>query len=503
MTGSAAIWKKPKVPSWLSEVETSGEAWIVKDGSEYEWASLAQARPAILTHCPNNSEFISRCHELGVRCFPYITCWWGADQVAGSDTNHPASDVYQGINFAKHAYYWCIDAAGNLYKAQKDTPNNGGGYPDGVGFKLLPTGCWTCPNAVGYVDAMVNWVEHLMSLGADGVFVDNFTNRGDNACFGASETLIPDNRHHPHRILDANPDAPSPAVAEKAQLTLFSRVRDAVKKNRPDGLVIGNTWAYEASDFDAPNRLSGLPAAYWKLVDIGMIESYFYPRVDRFDNGMPKTPLSDDAWAKQWGVWHDFGGPNSPPEFASRRLPIVASVDTAQRICMNRYNNPSPSKVIGDLTDEREYAFLTYATARLSGFIWNASSALSNSAVADLYRLRLGPPLTAEINLGGANGLYFRVFRRGLVAVNLDLNAKVALPPKAYAQAFQGSSIPTPKWLVDVFNAGAPGRAFQRDEGSDWTATYDADTLSVPRLSGRVYLFGSDLTYQSDFQQIS
>jgi hypothetical protein len=395
-----------------------------------------------------------------------------------------------------------------LHKAQEDapnTPNNGGGYPDGVGFKLLPTGYWTCPNAVVYVDAMVNWVEQLMSLGADGVFVDNFSDRGNNACFGASETLIPDKRHHSHRIPGANPDAPSPAVAEKAQLSLFSRVRDAVKKYRPDGLVIGNTWAYEASDFDAPNRLSALRAAYWDLVDVGMIESYFYPRVARDQNTqLPTTPLGDQDWAKQWQVWHDFGGPNSPPGFGSGQLPIIASVDTAQYICMERYLTSEPGDVIGNLTDEREYAFLTYATARLSGFIWNASSALSNSAVADLYRLRLGPALTLEMNLGGSNGLHFRVFRRGLVAVNLDLNAEAALPPQAYAKAFVGTSVSAPNWLVDVFNAGAPGRSFQRDEGSDWwTATYDADTLSVPRLSGRVYLFGSDLTYQSDFQPSS
>jgi hypothetical protein len=290
-------------------------------------------------------------------------------------------------------------------------------------------------------------------------------------------------------------------------------VRDAVKKHRSDGLVIGNTWAYEASDFDAPNRLTGLPAEYWNLVDVGMIESYFYPRVTRDQHThLPTTPLADQNWAAQWGSWHDFGGPNSPPEFKSGQLPIIASVDTAQRICMERYLTSQPGDVNGNLTDEREYAFLTYATARLSGFIWNAASALSNSAFADLYRLRLGAALTAEMNLGGTNGLYFRVFRRGLVAVNLDVNAEAALPPKAYAPAFQGTSIPTPKWLVDVFQAGAPGRAFQRDEGSDWPVTFDhdtlpvtldADTLSVPRLSGRVYLFGSDLTYLSDFQQIS
>jgi hypothetical protein len=70
MTGSASVRKQPEFPAWLSNVETSGESWIVKDGADYEWASLAQARPAILTHCPNNAEFISRCHELGVRCFP-------------------------------------------------------------------------------------------------------------------------------------------------------------------------------------------------------------------------------------------------------------------------------------------------------------------------------------------------------------------------------------------------------------------------------------------------
>jgi hypothetical protein len=105
--------------------------------------------------------------------------------------------------------------------------------------------------------------------------------------------------------------------------------------------------------------------------------------------------------------------------------------------------------------------------------------------------------------MGGTNGLYLRVFSRGLVAVNLDLNAEVALPSKAYAQAFKGTTIPSPGRLVDLFKAGAPGRLFQHDQGSDWTATTDADKVAVPSLSGRVYLFGSDLTYHSDFLPIT
>jgi hypothetical protein len=453
-----------------------------------------QARPALLTHCPNNPEFLSRCHELGIRCFPYVTFYMGGDSVTGPDANHPASAVYQGVNFAKHPYYWCSDKAGSLVNLTQV----GGGYPDGIGFNLQPTGYWTCPNVAAYADAMVKWVEQLMVLGADGVFIDQFSDRGNSACFGASPTVVPD-RHHPHLFPDANPEAPSPATAEKAHVHLLSRVRDVVKKHRPDGAVIGNTWASNRSP-NAPDRLTGLPAPYWKVIDVGMIESYLYPDLDRNQN---PVPLLDDAtWAAQWPVWHDFGGPNSPPGFATGMPRVVASVDTAQYIYVKRYNPGSPD-VVANLTGEREYAFLAYATARLSGFIWNAASALSNSAVADLYRLRLGPALTGESNLGGPQGLYFRIFRRGLVAVNLDLKTPAVLPPKVYAHAFSGTPVPPPKRLVDVFEAGAPGRLFQRDQGSDWTATVDAATLTVPSLSGRVYLFGSDLTYDPDFQPVA
>jgi hypothetical protein len=145
-----------------------------------------------------------------------------------------------------------------------------------------------------YADAMVKWVEHLMALGADGVFVDQFVDHGTGACFGASSSVPPD-RRHPHEFPDPDPNAPSPATADQAYRHLLSRVRDAVKMHRPDGLVIGNTFGGYGRDFDAPDRFTSLPDAYWKLVDVGFIESYFYPRVERDNAGMPMTTLDDAA----------------------------------------------------------------------------------------------------------------------------------------------------------------------------------------------------------------
>jgi hypothetical protein len=67
----------------------------------------------------------------------------------------------------------------------------------------------------------------------------------------------------------------------------------------------------------------------------------------------------------------------------------------------------------------KEDAYFCYATARLAGFVWNGGVPLSSPDVAPLYRLRLGKALGSEKE---ENGVYWRAFEAGLVAVNPDRN---------------------------------------------------------------------------------
>jgi hypothetical protein len=87
--------------------------------------------------------------------------------------------------------------------------------------------------------------------------------------------------------------------------------------------------------------------------------------------------------------------------------------------------------------------------------------------VKALFALRLGEPTTGELT-DASTGVYFRVFERGLVAVNPDMiNNKVlaAAPP-----------IPTSNF-VDVFTGES------------------TNFLAVPKYSGRVFLFAASLDY--------
>jgi hypothetical protein len=115
-----------------------------------------------------------------------------------------------------------------------------------------------------------------------------------------------------------------------------------------------------------------------------------------------------------------------------------------------------------------EDTFLCYARARLAGFIWtsNVPTTASNS-VRNLFSLRLGEPLTEE-QTDSASGIDYRVFSRGLVAVNPDTaNDKVlTVQPPIMGNTF-----------VDVFS-------------NDTTSV-----LAVPKYSGRVFLFGASVDF--------
>ena len=82
----------------------------------------------------------------------------------------------------------------------------------------------------------------------------------------------------------------------------------------------------------------------------------------------------------------------------------------------------------------REDGFFCYASARLAGFVWSGGRSIAGSGVDELYRLRLGKPLTDEKE---ENGVHYRLFERGLVAVNpeRDKAARFTLDAPAPHQA--------------------------------------------------------------------
>jgi hypothetical protein len=265
----------------------------------------------------------------------------------------------------------------------------------------------TCPAVAEYQEAMLAWVRQIMELGADGVFVDNLGRRVP--CFG------PKFGRHQHLYDDPN----------HAFAMLLKRVREVVKHYRPDGAVLGNS----------ANPLS-LPHEYWAYLDAEMLESYIC------------TWVSKDRWFDWHDHWHEQG------------LKLQPFIKAGKQIQALSYLGHTGYGV-------REDAFFCYASARLAGFVWNGGRPLSDPDTAVLYQIRLGPPLGPEQS---SEGVYYRLFDRGMVVLNPDKQKAASLTLPA--------DVPSMR-LYDLF-AGAVV-----DAGAN------GSRLDIPAYAGRVYLYAA------------
>ncbi len=284
--------------------------------------------------------------------------------------------------------------------------------PDG---NLKRTGFWesedaknmytTCPNVQAYQDAMAAWVRMIMDTGADGVFVDNLSSRAP--CAG------PKFGKHEHLCEDQN----------QAFALLLKRVREVIKSYKPDGAVLGNS-------ANPPT----LPKEFWKYLDAEMLESYIC------------TWVSTERWFDWHDHWNKAGKDLQPYVKAGKQIQALS------------YLGHTPYGVFED-------ALFCYASARLAGFVWS-SGPIPNDDVARLHRLRLGKALTEEQE---ENGIHYRVFERGMVAVNpdRDMPARITIGPPM------------------------PGKRFYDIAASAIVDTSATGTLEVPAYAGRVYLFAS------------
>jgi hypothetical protein len=392
--------------SWWTDVETFRAATAID--------ALAESKVTFTTHCPIGTDFMDRCHN-DLHCFPYDTFYLGSDDVQWGAAHFNA---YEGVNFGKHKFYE-FDANGNPKPSPFGEPTS-----DGVGIVL--NHCYiTCPNVLEYQDKLVAWVEYIMGLGADGVFVDNLFAR--QPCFGARLGI------HPH-IFPNPPDPADPSAQNQAFTSLLHRVHQVVRKHKPDGRLLGNSG-------DPLN----LPLEFQQYIASDTLEAYICQGV---------TPQNPTGRTKDW-----------------RSGPPAITWDSAGRLLQAYLARDKQILVISDLDTSSPYgvaedAFLCYASARLAGFIWTCGIPDSYDAnVRKLFSLRLGKPLTGELT-DPTSGVNYRVFERGLVAVNPDtINDKILTPrPPIVGSIF-----------VDVL-AGA-----------------STNVLAVPKYSGRVFLFGASV----------
>jgi len=262
----------------------------------------------------------------------------------------------------------------------------------------------TCPNVPGYVAALEGWVRKLMDLGAGGIFIDNLGRRAP--CYGDKFGI------HEHMYPEQN----------LAFAKLLERIRSVVKSYGEDKAVLVNS-------ANPPT----LPAEFWPHIDCEMAESYIC------------TWASKDRWFD----WHDHWlamGQAMQPHLAAGKSVVALS-----------YLGHTPCGV-------KEDAYFCYASARLSGFIWAAGGDILNDNPArKLCEIRLGK---AQAPARQSGEVYYRLFERGMVAVN----------PSAQAQTAAIGEIPTAR-LFDLFEE----KLLPPDPA--------APKVTIPAKSGRVFLF--------------
>jgi len=425
--------------TWWTNAETFhastyGNDWGVN--GHFDWGPLAQSRFTFTTHCPIDKNFIDRCHQMGVRCFPYISFYFGPKLCTFGPIT---SNTYEGVDFSQHPEFfeWGPDLQPRPWVF-------GTGIPDGVGVffpepdpPYVP--CVTCPNYLPYQEEMVAWVEYIMQQGADGIFVDNIVKR--RHCYAPHA--------HIYTGVDSEPD---PDLAQNQAFTLLlSKIRAVVKSYQPNGLVLGNTG-------DPLGLITGQTwPAFQQYLDSDCIEDYVCegPRTDLWQNRLK---------------WDDLGQQLQAYLAQGKQILAISGLQgTAQPGTFD--------------TQLREDAFFCYCSARVAGLTWYGGP-MNAVEVGDLHRVRLGNPLGSETS-DATGQVKYRVFEHGIVAINWDkTNAHTFQPQNPVTTA--GAPIPPiPEFLYDLFAGGFTNVDRNATDG----------LVQVPANSGRVFLFGASTDY--------
>ena len=446
---------------------------------------LAASQVRFVTHCPIDRGFIAACHRRGIRCFPYVSFWFGTpatDPPAQPAAGSPAINrsIYQGVDWStkRHWYEYHLDGIPSqptyrpLKALRKDSDTKS---VDGVGVKLAVAAygvestpdnaaCLVCPNNEDYQRAMLQWVQYVMQQGADGLYIDGVT-LGQAAFYGRQ---LCESTEHEHIFAPEPHNNGGTVPQNSAYAVLLRRVRDVVTAYRPDGKLIGNTGGPLNTDGRAVQDFS-------QCLDGESIEHFVFtgtiPDKDHPDpdygwtgqtHGPPaKTGAQTVTWAQACQRLKGYIA-------AGGRVLTISNFGHADA-APDPQNNPTPPT--------REQAFLAYAAAMAWDLVW-LDNHISSTGIAgddwppptakptpkqtyDMASLDLGRPLDATVVTGEQA---HRRFEYGLVVVNFDLNASVTVPLPDH---FDGQTV------TDVF-ARAP-------------ASIVNDSVTVAANSGRVF----------------
>jgi len=318
----------PPVPKWLTASETYGFGNV-------PWRHVRASKWRFVTHTPHSREHLMALRAIGMRGFPYMTFY-----------QTPITRRYQGVRMSEHTDWLAVDRHGQWQRT---------GFWESEDAKNMYC---TCANVKGYREHLLGYLEHLMDLGAGGIFLDNVTRptRCYGEKFGAHEHLYP--------------------TQLEAFTTLLKEAQALIREKDPEGALLINS-------ADPVH----LPRQYWPWIDCEMSESYICTWVS----------------TKRWGDWHrDWNG-------MDRKL--ARWVRAGKQVCCLSYVGHTRNTLKDD-------CFFCYASARLMNFIWQAGNAevYEDPECNILYQVETGQPRTRERVT--EQGVHYRIFESGMVAVN-------------------------------------------------------------------------------------
>jgi hypothetical protein len=360
----------------------------------FDWGTLAQSKFTFTTHCPIDKNFIDRCHQMGVRCFPYVSFYFGPKHCTFGPLS---SNSYEGVDFSQHPEFFEKDQNNHCKPWEFKPPTS-----DGVGVFPQPDPPFlVCPNFEPYQQQMIAWVNYIMQQGADGIYIDNLRKR--THCYA----------QHAHIYHPVNPSDPD-FEQNQAFSLLLTRVREVVKSIRPDGLILGNTG-------DPLGLIPGQSCSeFQQALDADTIEGYVCGP-DRLEKWQGKL------------YWDQLSQQLQPYLAQGKQILAISGMKNSGQ------TPPDPQF--------REDAFLCYCAARLAGITWYGGP-MNDVGLADLHRVRLGKALTVETT-DPTSQVHYRVFEHGIVAVNW--NANVGSFPAQTAAAVTAQSL---QFFFDLFTAG-------------------------------------------------
>ena len=212
-----------------------------------------------------------------------------------------------------------------------------------------------CPNSPGFREAALEATKAMLDLGVDGIFLDCVENHRRKKCWGPEFNL----HTHVSPELDDN----------ETWVRLQEEIYTLVKQYGEDKVLMLNG--------------GGGTTEYLRHADAFMLESFLLTHVS----------------TRRWQSWE---------QVYKRAQEILPSIDAGKVPLALSYAGYTPRGMDED-------AFYAYACARLFGYSWADWFTLADARSTLLYRLRLG---AARSKMLKSNGMFYRLFEDGVVAVN-------------------------------------------------------------------------------------